>query len=63
MISEKHPNFIVNISNATANDVKNLIKLAKEGFRKFKIKLEERSGDTGVKFLILSEVKVIHSCK
>ncbi|MEK7555292.1 MAG: UDP-N-acetylmuramate dehydrogenase [Patescibacteria group bacterium] len=42
MISSKHPNFIVNISNATAKDVKNLIKLAKKEVKnKFKVDLEE----------------------
>jgi UDP-N-acetylmuramate dehydrogenase len=42
MISPKHPNFIVNVLDATAGDVKNLIKLAKKKvFNKFKIKLEE----------------------
>lgn len=44
MISPKHPNFIVNTSNAAANDVKKLIKLIKrEVFKKFKIKLEEEA--------------------
>lgn len=42
MISPKHPNFIVNIFNASSQDVKNLIALVKsEVNRKFKIKLEE----------------------
>lgn len=42
MISPKHPNFIVNIMEATADDVKELIKLVKEKvFEKFGIKLEE----------------------
>ncbi len=42
MISPKHPNFIVNVSNAASNDVKNLIKLAKNEVRtKFNIDLEE----------------------
>ncbi len=42
MISPKHPNFIVNVLNATANDVKNLIQLAKkEVKKKFNIVLEE----------------------
>lgn len=42
MISLKHPNFIVNILNARASDVKNLINLAKnEVEKKFNIKLEE----------------------
>lgn len=40
--SEKHPNFIVNLGNAKAEDVKALIKLAKEKIKeKFNIKLEE----------------------
>lgn len=42
MISPKHPNFIVNILDATAEDVKNLIKLAKNEVKnKFNIRLEE----------------------
>lgn len=42
MISPKHPNFIVNILNASANDVKNLIQLAKkEVKKKFGLNLEE----------------------
>lgn len=42
MISPKHPNFIVNVLNAAAADVKNLILLAKEKvYDKFKVKLEE----------------------
>ena len=42
MISPKHPNFIVNVLGATANDVKNLIALAKKKvYNEFKIKLEE----------------------
>ena len=42
MISPKHPNFIVNVLNATANDVKNLIQLAKKEVKKiFNIELEE----------------------
>lgn len=42
MISPKHPNFIVNILNATANDVLNLINLAKkEVKKKFKVELQE----------------------
>ncbi|MEE8131855.1 MAG: UDP-N-acetylmuramate dehydrogenase [Candidatus Paceibacterota bacterium] len=42
IVSPKHPNFIVNFSDATASDVKNLIKLIKkEVYKKFKIKLEE----------------------
>lgn len=42
MISPKHPNFIVNVLNATSNDVKNLIKLAKKEVKKiFNVELEE----------------------
>jgi UDP-N-acetylenolpyruvoylglucosamine reductase len=42
IISPQHANFIVNVLNATANDVKNLIQLAKgEVKRKFGIDLEE----------------------
>ncbi|MEK7115157.1 MAG: UDP-N-acetylmuramate dehydrogenase [Patescibacteria group bacterium] len=42
MISPKHPNFIVNVMEAKADDVKELIKLVKEKvFEKFGIKLEE----------------------
>jgi len=42
MISPKHPNFIVNVLDATSNDVKNLILLVKnEVYKKFKVKLEE----------------------
>jgi UDP-N-acetylmuramate dehydrogenase len=42
MISAKHPNFIVNVLNAGAGDVKNLIALAKaEVKRKFGVALEE----------------------
>lgn len=41
-VSEKHPNFIVNLGNATAKDVKSLIAFAKgEVFKKFGIELEE----------------------
>ena len=41
-ISEKQPNFIVNLGNAKANDVKALIKLAKDKvFKKFGVKIEE----------------------
>jgi len=40
--SEKHPNFIVNLGNAKAGDVKALVEMAKkEVFEKFKIQLEE----------------------
>lgn len=42
MISPKHPNFIVNVMNATSDDVKNLIQLAKNEIRKkFGIELHE----------------------
>lgn len=42
MISPKHPNFIVNILNASANDVENLVRLAKKEVKnKFGIGLEE----------------------
>ncbi len=42
MVSPKHPNFIVNALDATANDVKSLIFLVKnEVYKKFKVKLEE----------------------
>lgn len=42
MISPKHPNFIVNVLDATADDVKELISLAKsEVYKKFNIELEE----------------------
>lgn len=42
MISPKHPNFIVNVLNATSSDVKNLINLAKDRVKnKFGIELEE----------------------
>lgn len=41
-ISEEHANFIINLGGAKAEDVKKLIKLAKEKVReKFKIKLKE----------------------
>lgn len=42
MISDKHPNFIVNLGNATAEDVKELIEIAKEAIKeKYGIILEE----------------------
>ncbi len=42
MISPKHPNFIVNVLDATSQDVKNLIKLVKSAvLDKFAIELEE----------------------
>lgn len=41
MISEKHTNFIVNVDNATSEDIRNLIDLVRnEVFRKFGIELE-----------------------
>jgi len=41
-VSEKHANFIVNLGDATAEDVKNLIEEVKEKvYNKFKINLEE----------------------
>jgi UDP-N-acetylmuramate dehydrogenase len=42
MISPKHPNFIVNVLNASSCDAKSLITLAKsEVFKKFGVQLEE----------------------
>jgi UDP-N-acetylmuramate dehydrogenase len=42
MISPKHPNFIVNVSGAKAEEVKKLIELVKKAvYKKFKIRLEE----------------------
>lgn len=42
MISDKHPNFIVNLGNATSSDVKTLIAFAKNAVKeKFNIELEE----------------------
>ena len=42
MISPKHPNFIVNVLQAKAGDVKTLIRLAKANVRrKFGVQLEE----------------------
>lgn len=42
MISDKHPNFIVNLGNATSHDVKTLIIFAKNAVKeKFNIELEE----------------------
>lgn len=42
MISDKHPNFIVNVDNATAEDVKALVAIAKEAVKeKYGIYLEE----------------------
>ena len=42
MISEKHPNFIVNVDNATSLDVKALIEIAKQAvWEKYGINLEE----------------------
>jgi len=41
-ISEKHANFIINLGNAKAQDVIELIKIAKDSvFEKFSVKLEE----------------------
>jgi len=41
-VSEKHANFIVNLGDATAEDVKNLIEeVKKKVYNKFKINLEE----------------------
>jgi len=41
-ISEKHANFIINLGNARAQDVIELIKIAKDSvFEKFSVKLEE----------------------
>jgi len=46
--SEKHPNFIVNLGNAKASDVKALIEIAKkEVFEKFQIQLEEEVMEVG----------------
>ncbi len=42
MISPKHPNFIVNVLNASSDDVENLIRLAKKQVKKkFDVGLEE----------------------
>jgi UDP-N-acetylmuramate dehydrogenase len=42
MVSVKHPNFIVNVLNATAADVRGLIRLVKERVKKkFEVELEE----------------------
>lgn len=42
MISDKHPNFIVNVDNAKSKDVKTLIEIAKQAVKeKYKIILEE----------------------
>ncbi len=42
MISPKHPNFIVNVLDAKAKDIENLIQLVKKEVReKFKIELQE----------------------
>jgi UDP-N-acetylmuramate dehydrogenase len=42
MISDKHPNFIVNVDNATAKDVKALIEIAKQAVKeKYNLNLEE----------------------
>lgn len=42
MISDKHPNFIINVDNAKSKDVKTLIEIAKQAVKeKYKIILEE----------------------
>lgn len=42
MISDKHPNFIINVDNAKATDVKALIEISKQAIReKYKLILEE----------------------
>lgn len=42
MISDKHPNFIINVNNAKSKDVKTLIEIAKQAVKeKYKILLEE----------------------
>jgi UDP-N-acetylmuramate dehydrogenase len=42
VISEKHPNFIVNVNNATAKDVEALIEIAKQSVKeKYNLNLEE----------------------
>jgi UDP-N-acetylmuramate dehydrogenase len=42
MISDLHPNFIVNIDNAKAEDIKKLIKIAKQTIKeKYNITLAE----------------------
>jgi UDP-N-acetylmuramate dehydrogenase len=42
MISDKHPNFIVNVDNATEKDVKALIEIAKQAVKeKYNLNLEE----------------------
>ncbi|MDP2585719.1 MAG: UDP-N-acetylmuramate dehydrogenase [Candidatus Levybacteria bacterium] len=42
MISDKHPNFIINVDNATAEDVKALIEIAKQAVKeKYNLVLEE----------------------
>ncbi|KPJ73538.1 hypothetical protein AMJ48_01125 [Parcubacteria bacterium DG_74_1] len=49
-ISEKHSNFIVNLGNAKAKDVKKLISFVKKSIKeKFKIKLEEEIQYLGFK--------------
>ena len=41
-ISEKHPNFIINIGNASAKDVKKLAEfIKKQAYKNFRVKLEE----------------------
>lgn len=42
MISDKHPNFIINLDNATAEDVKVLIEIARQAIKeRYNISLEE----------------------
>jgi len=49
-VSEKHSNFIVNLGNASAKDVKKLINFVKKSIKKhFKIKLEEEIQYLGFK--------------
>ena len=41
MVSLKHANFIVNVGNATSNDIRQLISIIKQKvYDKFKVKLE-----------------------
>lgn len=42
MISDKHPNFIVNVDNASSEDIRALIEIARQGIKeKYNISLEE----------------------
>ena len=51
-VSEKHPNFIVNMGNATASDVKELIDAVKQGVRKATgVSPGGRSGDVGFQWI------------